>query len=157
MLPLIAADCNMQACKRKGEAYKLFWPGKAEFIRMAAKFGATIVPVAAIGADEAITTHVTGEQLEALQAALPFKLPFNLPFQMSEEQRARMAAMPRARVGVNAADFDENPFVSVSNALRLHCCTNDVSQRSRTHAALPLACPPLYTHALPCDHQFTDA
>ena len=40
---------------KRGEAYKLFWPpaeGGGDFARMAARFNATIVPVAAIGADE---------------------------------------------------------------------------------------------------------
>ncbi|CAN6469289.1 unnamed protein product [Victoria cruziana] len=37
---------------RKGEAYKLFWPERAEFVRMAARFKATIVPFAAVGEDD---------------------------------------------------------------------------------------------------------
>jgi hypothetical protein len=44
-----------QAYKNREEAYTLLWPEKAEFVRMAAKFGATIVPFAAIGADEGVT------------------------------------------------------------------------------------------------------
>jgi hypothetical protein len=35
--------------KRRGEQYKLFWPQRAELVRMAAKFGAIIVPVASVG------------------------------------------------------------------------------------------------------------
>ncbi|KAK1423226.1 hypothetical protein QVD17_18523 [Tagetes erecta] len=37
---------------RKGEEYKLFWPEQAEFIRMAATFGAKIVPFGAVGEDD---------------------------------------------------------------------------------------------------------
>lgn len=37
---------------KKGEGYKLFWPEKSEFIRMASRFGATIVPFGAVGEDD---------------------------------------------------------------------------------------------------------
>lgn len=93
---------------------------------MAAKFSATIVPFAAIGADEAVTTHLNGDELERLQKLLPQppQLPFDLPFlpkrkpQMSvEERRARI---PRARVGVNATPDDLEAFMSVSIRLPAH-------------------------------------
>ena len=35
-----------QAYKGKGQEYRLFWPRRPEFIRMAARYGATIVPFA---------------------------------------------------------------------------------------------------------------
>ncbi|KAJ4968507.1 hypothetical protein NE237_015208 [Protea cynaroides] len=41
-----------EALHRKGEEYKLFWPEDAEFVRMAARFGATIVPFGAVGEDD---------------------------------------------------------------------------------------------------------
>jgi hypothetical protein len=41
--------------KRRGEKYKLFWPQRAEFVRMAAKFGATVVPIASVGVEDAVT------------------------------------------------------------------------------------------------------
>ncbi|KAJ0716672.1 putative diacylglycerol acyltransferase, alpha/Beta hydrolase [Helianthus annuus] len=37
---------------RKGEAGKLFWPDKQEFVRMAVKFGATIIPFGGVGEDD---------------------------------------------------------------------------------------------------------
>lgn len=36
----------------QGEEYKLFWPKQQEFVRMAARFGATIVPFGAVGEDD---------------------------------------------------------------------------------------------------------
>jgi hypothetical protein len=39
--------------KRKGEAYKLIWKKDTDFVRMAAKLDAIIVPFAALGADDA--------------------------------------------------------------------------------------------------------
>ncbi|PKI65508.1 hypothetical protein CRG98_014096 [Punica granatum] len=41
-----------EALHRKGEEYKLFWPEQAEFVRMAAKFGAKIVPFGTVGEDD---------------------------------------------------------------------------------------------------------
>ncbi|KAM7267133.1 hypothetical protein ACFE04_009299 [Oxalis oulophora] len=35
-----------------GEEYKLFWPERSEFVRMAARFGAKIVPFGAVGEDD---------------------------------------------------------------------------------------------------------
>ncbi|XP_075522830.1 phytyl ester synthase 1, chloroplastic-like isoform X1 [Primulina tabacum] len=41
-----------EALHRKGEEYKLFWPDQPEFVRMAARFGATIVPFGVVGEDD---------------------------------------------------------------------------------------------------------
>ncbi|XP_028083558.1 acyltransferase-like protein At1g54570, chloroplastic [Camellia sinensis] len=41
-----------EALHRKGEEYKLFWPQQSEFIRMAARFGAKIIPFGAVGEDD---------------------------------------------------------------------------------------------------------
>ncbi|PIA57054.1 hypothetical protein AQUCO_00600053v1 [Aquilegia coerulea] len=41
-----------EALHRKGEEYKLFWPDQPEFVRMAAQFGATIVPFGVVGEDD---------------------------------------------------------------------------------------------------------
>ncbi|EOY02897.1 Esterase/lipase/thioesterase family protein, putative [Theobroma cacao] len=41
-----------EALHRKGEEYKLFWPEESEFVRMAARFGAKIVPFGAVGEDD---------------------------------------------------------------------------------------------------------
>ncbi|XP_037494798.1 acyltransferase-like protein At3g26840, chloroplastic [Jatropha curcas] len=41
-----------ETCHRKGEEYKLFWPEQSEFVRMAARFGAKIVPFGVVGEDD---------------------------------------------------------------------------------------------------------
>lgn len=41
-----------EALHRKGEEYKLMWPEQSEFVRMAARFGAKIVPFGAVGEDD---------------------------------------------------------------------------------------------------------
>lgn len=111
--------CAAQAFKRKGETYKIVWPGKAEFVRMAAKFGATIVPFAAIGCDEAVTHHLSAEELEQLQKLLP-PLPFRLPWQQREEDAERLRRIPAARVGVNATMEDLEAFGKVGGCVFEH-------------------------------------
>ncbi|XP_071727485.1 phytyl ester synthase 1, chloroplastic-like [Rutidosis leptorrhynchoides] len=41
-----------ESLHRKGESCKLFWPEKQEFVRMAVKLGATIIPLGAVGEDD---------------------------------------------------------------------------------------------------------
>ncbi|KAL4333814.1 hypothetical protein GQ457_07G000290 [Hibiscus cannabinus] len=41
-----------EALHRKGEAYKLFWPEQSEFVKMASRFGAKIVPFGVVGEDD---------------------------------------------------------------------------------------------------------
>ncbi|CAH9111974.1 unnamed protein product [Cuscuta epithymum] len=43
-----------EALHRKGEEYKLTWPDQPEFVRMAARFGATIVPFGVVGEDDIV-------------------------------------------------------------------------------------------------------
>ncbi|GLC37786.1 hypothetical protein PLESTM_000648100 [Pleodorina starrii] len=43
-----------EAFKLRGEQYELIWPRRAEFVRMASKLGATIVPFAAVGAEDSV-------------------------------------------------------------------------------------------------------
>jgi len=43
-----------EALHRKGEAHKIFWPKRSEFVRMAARFGCTIIPVSTVGEDDII-------------------------------------------------------------------------------------------------------
>ncbi|CAK7334093.1 unnamed protein product [Dovyalis caffra] len=41
-----------EACHRKGEQYKLIWPEQSEFVRMASRFGAKIIPFGVVGEDD---------------------------------------------------------------------------------------------------------
>jgi hypothetical protein len=36
----------------QGEAYKLFWPEKSEFVQMAVRHGVTIIPFGGVGEDD---------------------------------------------------------------------------------------------------------
>ena len=41
-----------EALHGPGEEYQLFWPSKTDFVRVAARFDAVVVPFGGIGADD---------------------------------------------------------------------------------------------------------
>ncbi|KAI3468633.1 hypothetical protein Pfo_025296 [Paulownia fortunei] len=47
-----------EALHRKGEEYKLFWPDEPEFVRMATRFGAKIVPFGVVGEDDLVELFI---------------------------------------------------------------------------------------------------
>ncbi|KAJ0971206.1 hypothetical protein J5N97_019165 [Dioscorea zingiberensis] len=53
-----------EALHRKGEQYKLFWPEQSEFVRMASKFGATIIPFGAVGEDDILEVVLDYDDLK---------------------------------------------------------------------------------------------
>lgn len=53
-----------EAYKRRGEKYKLFWPERPEFVRMAVRHGATIVPFAAVGAEDGVEILADADDLQ---------------------------------------------------------------------------------------------
>ncbi|XP_042373225.1 acyltransferase-like protein At1g54570, chloroplastic isoform X3 [Zingiber officinale] len=55
-----------EALHRKGEEHKLFWPNHPEFVRMAARFGATIVPFGVVGEDDLIELVFDYNDLESI-------------------------------------------------------------------------------------------
>ena len=48
---------------RKNEDYELFWPEKVDFVRTAARFNATIVPVSAVGMADSFNILLDSEEL----------------------------------------------------------------------------------------------
>lgn len=53
-----------EAFKNKGESYQLKWEGRRGFIKMALEYGCTIVPFAAVGAEECYDLHVDPEEIK---------------------------------------------------------------------------------------------
>jgi len=74
-----------EALHGKGEEYKVFWPEKTDFVRIAAKFNATIVPLSAIGAAD--SANIVLDKHELLN--LPFGLGDNLANFTSSTASAR--------------------------------------------------------------------
>lgn len=72
----------------RDEAYKLLWPEKVDFVRTAARFNATIVPVSCLGSADSF--HIVAETKE--MARLPFV-----------GERIRQASM-----NITAARFDQD-------------------------------------------------
>lgn len=52
---LVFPGGTREICKKKGEQYVLKWSDRNGFVRMAMQFGYDIIPVAAVGAEEAYT------------------------------------------------------------------------------------------------------
>ncbi len=56
----------------KGEDYELFWPEKVDFVRVASRFNATIVPISAVGSADSANILLDPEEI------------LNLPFGLGE-------------------------------------------------------------------------
>lgn len=54
----------------KDEAYQLFWPQQMDFVRTAARFNATVIPISAVGAADSLNVLVDAPDV----AKLPFGL-----------------------------------------------------------------------------------
>ncbi|XP_073009426.1 phytyl ester synthase 1, chloroplastic isoform X2 [Typha latifolia] len=79
-----------EALHRKGEEYKLFWPDQPEFVRMAARFGATIIPFGAVGEDDVTELVLDYNDLK------------NIPFarEWIEEINQGLILMERCRIRI---------------------------------------------------------
>ncbi|KAK9108568.1 hypothetical protein Syun_024579 [Stephania yunnanensis] len=78
-----------EALHRKGEEYKLFWPLQPEFVRMAARFGAKIVPFGVVGEDDLLDIALDYDDL----VKIPF---FKAQIESMNDGRAR-----RLRTDIN--------------------------------------------------------
>lgn len=78
----------------------MIWPEKSEFVRMAAKFGATIVPVASIGVEDSMPLLLDSRDI------------LNIPF-VGDAIKERSSSYPQARKGVNTSDVVSDFFVQV--------------------------------------------
>ncbi|KAJ0113473.1 hypothetical protein Patl1_03104 [Pistacia atlantica] len=70
-----------EALHRKGEEYKLFWPKQPEFIRMAAIFGAKIIPFGVVGEDD--LSEVSSKRSQFYFIFLHHSQPWQLFFSFS--------------------------------------------------------------------------
>lgn len=77
-----------EALHGKGEDYQLFWREKTDFIRLAAKFNATVVPLSAIGAADSVDIVLDAPEL----LKLPFGIGDNLANFSSSVTSARFDA-----------------------------------------------------------------
>merc|ERR1719487_3095292 len=89
-----------EAYKRKGEQYQLFWPDRPEFVKTAAKFGARIVPFAAVGAEDGAEIVLDNSEV------------VNLPFGLGESAAKQAARAPKIRAGGESQQLDGELFVA---------------------------------------------
>jgi len=86
-----------EAYHYKGEEYKLFWPEKTDFVRLAALYKAIIVPFAAVGAADSFRMIIDGQ--EAL----------DLPV-VGERFRRMNKLLPKARPGAGVSENFATPL-----------------------------------------------
>jgi hypothetical protein len=77
----------------KDEAYELFWPEKVDFVRIAARFNATIVPISAVGAADSVNILLDSTEI------------LDLPFGIGE--RARNSTQNTISARYDASNSDE--------------------------------------------------
>jgi len=77
----------------KDEAYQLFWPEETDFVRTAARFNATVVPLAAVGAADSVNILIDAPDM--------LKLPFGLGARLANAS----AAAPVARFNMGEETF----------------------------------------------------
>ena len=128
---------NVQVNKRKGEKYQLIWKDKPDFVRMAAKSKALIIPFAAVGGDDAFdiamdTDEVLGNPLLGpLARRLSNQLFRGTPLEGSDDAVSPITKLPgldvpsllplpkleRLYFRCTAAMMTQHSVVVVSNAV----------------------------------------
>jgi len=58
--------------KRKGEAYRLFWPDSPDVVRLAARLNATLLPFAGLGGDDSFEISLDSDELLNAPLVGPF-------------------------------------------------------------------------------------
>jgi 1-acyl-sn-glycerol-3-phosphate acyltransferase len=81
-----------EALHGRGEEYKLFWPEKVDFVRMAGMFDAIIIPFSSIGIADSINIFIDKEDVS--------KIPF-----LGEGVMRLSSMLPNARAGDVEATF----------------------------------------------------
>ncbi|KAK9809406.1 hypothetical protein WJX73_003127 [Symbiochloris irregularis] len=89
-----------EAYKRRGEKYKVFWPVREEFVRMAARFNAVIVPFGGVGCEDGF--EIVRDSKELL----------NTPFVGKWLEGRVSGTIPAARRGVSENKELEELFVA---------------------------------------------
>lgn len=89
-----------EALKKRGENYELFWPKNAEFVRMAARTGAIIIPFGAVGNDDSLNYILDSEEV------------MNSPIMMKQllgdnKEMEKFMRTVQGRRGVNAGAIED--------------------------------------------------
>jgi len=58
--------------KRKNEQYTLFWPDDPDFVRLAARVNATLIPFSGLGGDDSFSMALDSDEILATPAVGPF-------------------------------------------------------------------------------------
>jgi hypothetical protein len=102
------------------DRYKLIWSDRPEFVRAAARYGATIVPFGAVGCEESSNAIMNSDNVVRLGSSLR-----RLQGRPPPPQRPHMSA----RKGVNADQMFENDLAMV-------CCPGPLCSLKTTFCAV---------------------
>lgn len=86
----------------KGEEYELFWPEKVDFVRVASRFNATIIPISAVGSADSANILLDPDEL------------LNLPFGLGDRLRNSSESTISARFDQSNSDERFVPPVSLN-------------------------------------------
>ncbi|GLI58562.1 hypothetical protein VaNZ11_000309 [Volvox africanus] len=87
-----------EALKLRNEQYALIWPRRAEFVRMACRLGATLIPFAAVGAEDCVELLLDREDMMAVPG-------------LRELLRRQQEGIVMARRGVTVSEEVEESFI----------------------------------------------
>ncbi|GIL46719.1 hypothetical protein Vafri_3635 [Volvox africanus] len=87
-----------EALKLRNEQYELIWPRRAEFVRMACRLGATLIPFAAVGAEDCVELLLDREDMMAIPG-------------LAEWLRRQQEGIVMARRGVTVSEEVEESFI----------------------------------------------
>jgi len=92
----------------KGEEYALFWPEKSDFVRVAARFNATVVPISAVGSADSARILLDSEEV------------LDLPFGLGEQAKNQSESIISARFDQSNSDERFVPPVVVPTVPARH-------------------------------------
>ena len=126
----------------KGEEYEIFWPEKSDFIRVAARFNATIVPISAVGSADSVNMLLDPEEL------------LNLPFGLGDRVKKSSESVISARFDQSNSDERFVPPVRMLSAHNLPDCEIALIRLLLTNKTLALYSIQLVVPSVPARHYF---
>lgn len=84
-----------EVCRRRGEQNTIHWDSQSDFVRIAAKYNAIIVPFSAVGADDAVDILIDGQELQRIPIIGPRIRKLMQDYDLSPENLAPLTSPPR--------------------------------------------------------------
>eukprot|EP00930_Biecheleria_cincta_P095969 TRINITY_DN87852_c0_g1_i1.p1 TRINITY_DN87852_c0_g1~~TRINITY_DN87852_c0_g1_i1.p1 ORF type:complete len:873 (-),score=115.58 TRINITY_DN87852_c0_g1_i1:279-2861(-) len=131
-----------EACHGKGEKYKLFWPSKTDFVRLAARFDAIVVPFGSVGSADNVVIGERPKVEAGSQNMLAVRGGGLLPVSEALQEPPRFPSVsPRLPPATQAASgLGDRFYYSFGAPVDLHALDpRDKAGCDRTYAQLKTA------------------